>query len=195
MKVVTGRIEKIDRAETLRYLGYGRKDKPTEEISALLDECEELIIKAQNLQAVYDIYGISLGQPLDLGFARVESRDLEKNLAGCKKIVLFAATAGMGVDRLIAKYGRLSSARAAVLQAMGAALAEEWCDKLHSSLISEYGANKSRFSCGFGDLPLTLQRDVFAALNVTKNIGVTLSDNCFMTPTKSVTAIIGIKQQ
>lgn len=193
MKILTGEIEKINRAETLRYLGYSRKDLPTEEISLLLDECESLILQAQTLKAVYGIYGISLGQPLNLGFASVHSYDLEKNLSGCNKIVLFAATAGIGVDRLIAKYARLSPARAAVLQAMGAALIEDFCDKIHSDFTREYGANKSRFSCGFGDLPLTLQRDIFAALEVNKNLGITLSDNCFMTPTKSVTAIIGIK--
>jgi cobalamin-dependent methionine synthase I len=76
---------------------------------------------------------------------------------------------------------------------MGAALIEQWCDIIHKDFKEQYGANKNRFSCGYGDLPLELQRDIFAALNVTKNIGVTLSDNCFMTPTKSVTAIIGIK--
>ncbi|MGN0818405.1 MAG: vitamin B12 dependent-methionine synthase activation domain-containing protein [Candidatus Coproplasma sp.] len=195
MKILTGKLKSIDRGETLRYLGYRRQDTPAEEISALLSECESLALAAQDLKAVYGIYDISLGQPLDLGFTRVKSYDLEKNLAGCNKIVMFAATAGIGIDRLIARYSVLSPARAAVLQAMGAALVEGWCDELHASFISEYGANKSRFSCGFGDLPLTLQRDIFAALCVTKNIGITLSDNCFMTPTKSVTAIIGIKEQ
>lgn len=195
MKILTGRINKIDRRETLYYLGYKRQDIPTDEVDALLDECEELVLQAQNLKAVYDIYDISPGQPLDLGFTKVTSYDLEKNLTGCKKIVLFAATVGAETDRLIIKYGRLSPSRAAILQAMGAALAEAWCDELHERFIVEYGANKSRFSCGFGDLPLSLQRDVFSALNVTKNIGVTLSENYFMTPTKSVTAIIGIKEQ
>lgn len=195
MKILTDKATSIDRSETLRYLGYKRQDMPTEGISSLLDECENLILDVQDLKAVYGIYGISLGQPLDLGFAEVNSLDLEKNLSDCNRIILFVATAGIGVDRLIAKYSRLSPVRAAVLQAMGAALVESWCDKLHASFTSEYGANKSRFSCGYGDLPLTLQRDIFAALDVTKCLGITLSDNCFMTPSKSVTAIIGIKEQ
>jgi cobalamin-dependent methionine synthase I len=76
---------------------------------------------------------------------------------------------------------------------MGAALIEQWCDIIHKDFQDKLGANTFRFSCGYGDLPLTLQRDIFAALNVNKNIGVSLSDNCFMTPSKSVTAIIGIK--
>jgi cobalamin-dependent methionine synthase I len=106
---------------------------------------------------------------------------------------LFAATAGSGIDRLILKYNKLSPARAVVIQAMGAALVEQWCDEICDTFTQKLGANKNRFSCGYGDLPLTLQREIFPALNVTKNLGITLSDNCFMTPSKSVTAIVGIK--
>jgi hypothetical protein len=199
--ILTGKIEQVDRKETLRYLGYYNHPTPErqsegdmlEELKTLFDECEDNIIKAQSLKACYDIYDIVWGQSLNLGFAKVESQALARNLEGCKKIVLFAATAGVGIDRLILKYEKLSPARAVVYQAMGAALIEQWCDKIHLGFQTDLGANKSRFSCGYGDLPLTLQRDIFAALNVTKNIGITLSDNCFMTPTKSVTAIVGIK--
>jgi hypothetical protein len=199
--ILTGKIDGVDRKETLRYLGYYNHPSPerTEEgallneMKGLFDECESNILSAQNLTACYDIYDIVLGQPLNLGFATVNSLALERNLQGCKKIVLFAATAGVGVDRLIVKYNKLSPARAVVYQAMGAALIEQWCDIIHGNFQKNLGANKSRFSCGYGDLPLTLQRDIFTALNVTKNLGITLSDNCFMTPTKSVTAIIGIK--
>jgi cobalamin-dependent methionine synthase I len=157
-----------------------------------LDECEKQVLEVQKLTACYDTYGIVWGECLDLGFAKVTSKALSKNLEGCDKIILFAATAGAGIDRLIAKYNRLSPARAIIIQAMGAAIIEQWCDIICKQFQAEFGANKSRFSCGYGDLPLTLQRDIFAALNVTKNLGITLSDNCFMTPTKSVTAIVGV---
>lgn len=194
IRFIGSRLNAVNRKETLRYLGYRKNVADTGAVEGVLDECEQLVLSVQDLKAVYDIFDISWGQSLDLGFARVNSRALELNLQGCNRIVLFAATAGAGIDRLIAKYNRLSPAKAVVIQAMGAALVEEWCDTLHDGFIRDYGANKSRFSCGFGDLPLTLQRDIFVALNVTKNLGVTLSDDCFMTPTKSVTAIIGIRQ-
>lgn len=96
------------------------------------------------------------------------------------------------IARLIAKYNRLSAARAAALQALGAAAAEQWCDKVNARIVLEYGAARPRFSCGYGDLPLKLQREIFPALQVTKNIGVTLTDGDLMIPEKSVTAIVGI---
>lgn len=193
MNVLTGNLKAIDRREALRYLGYSRSVEDMSGVEGVIDECEREVLAVQNLKAVYSLYDISRGDGLDLGFAKTDSRDLEKYLSGCNKIALFAATAGAGIDRLIAKYNRISPARAAVTQALGAALVEEWCNTVHAQLTAQYGAITARFSCGYGDLPLTLQRDIFAALDVTKKIGVTLSDDCFMTPTKSVTAIVGIK--
>lgn len=204
IRVESGKIDKIDRKETLRYLGYFSQTVNFDGFEDVADECESEILKAQNLKACFDIYGIVRGQPrkigeetaqeeLDLGFAKVYSRSLSLHLQGCDSLVLFAATAGIGIDRIIAKYNRISPARAVICQAMGAAAVEQWCDMLCKKFRGQFGAKKSRFSCGYGDLPLTLQRDIFAALNVTKNLGITLSDNCFMTPTKSVTAIVGIQ--
>ncbi len=185
----TGRI---DRKEALRYLGfYGVKD--VGDIQPLLDECEKILLPELSPKAVYGIYGITRGETLGLGFAQTNSRALEKNLQGCNKIALFAATVGVGVDRLIAKYERISPARAAILQAMGSAAIECWCDDVNLKITQKFGSTAPRFSCGYGDLPIEMQREIFSALSVTKRIGVTLSDNFFMTPVKSVTAIVGIK--
>lgn len=194
--LISGRADAVDRREALRYLGLTRANGLTTEdgLSELLDDCERQILAAQDLKAVYGVFPIGFRENgLDLGFSAVDSKALAKNLEGCDKIVLFAATAGAGIDRLILKYSKTSPARAAVFQAMGAALAESWCDEICRRLSEKFNLNKSRFSCGFGDLPLTLQRDIFAALSVTKRLGVTLSEDCFMTPTKSVTAIVGIR--
>ena len=194
IKTVRGKLEKLNVSETLRYLGYSKAVAPEEQVESLVSACADEVIKAQDLRACYCVFNFSAqGEKLDLGFAKVQSHSLAINLEGCKKIVLFACTAGAGIDRLIAKYSRISPAKAAVIQAAGAALVEDWCEELCALFKREYGDTKPRFSCGYGDLPLTLQRDIFAALSVTKQIGVTLSDDCFMTPTKSVTAIVGIR--
>lgn len=194
MTILTHRLQKTDRREVLRYLGYTCPSADISGLTPLLEECEAHVLAVQDLKAVYSLFDIERGEDgLDLGFAKTHSRDLERYLSGCSRLALFAATAGLGIDRLIARYNRLSPARAAVTQALGAALVEEWCNIVHSRLTAQYGALTARFSCGYGDLPLTLQRDIFAALDVTRKIGITLSADCFMTPSKSVTAIVGIK--
>ncbi len=148
-------------------------------------------------RAVWREFPLDRGEDgtLDLGFARVTSQALAKNLEECDRIVLFAATVGPAVDRLILKYERLSPARAALLQAMGGSAAEHWCEDVDARIRALYGATRPRFSCGYGDLPLTLQYDIFRALDATRLLGLTLTDGGLMSPTKSVTAIIGIKRK
>ena len=136
------------------------------------------------------------GGEVDLGFVRLESRDLAKNLCGCERAVIFAATVGIGMDRLIGKYSRLSPARAVVLQAIGSERVESLCDAFEDYLRERMGGEvklRPRYSPGYGDLPLSFQRDVFALLDCPKNIGVSLGESLLMTPEKSVTAIVGIK--
>ena len=192
--LLSTKLNSIDRGETQYYLGYTKGSTPTEEVTALFDECEKLILQAQDLKAVYDVYDFSAdGDELDLGFAKIHSHSLGLNLKGCSRVALFAATAGAGVDRLIVKYSKISPSKAAVLQAMGAALIESWCDEICAKLKEKYNTNTSRFSCGFGDCDISLQRKIFDALSVTKRLGITLSQDYFMTPTKSVTAMVGIK--
>ena len=129
---------------------------------------------------------------LDLGFARTNSRDLAKNLDGCEHAVVFCATVGHGIDRLIRKYSVVSPAKAVVLQGLGAERIEALCDLFCAELEANGSTTRPRFSPGYGDLSLELQRDIFRLLDCQRQIGVTLGDSLLMSPSKSVTAIIGV---
>ena len=185
----------VDRREVLRYAGVRES---TEEVDLMLDECIKEAEKVLSYKACYRIYDIKTGDgELDLGFVRVNSRSLIKALDGCKRIIVFCATVGVGIDRLIAKNNTFSPAKAVMLQALGSERVEALCDSFCTEIASELEENGGictrRFSPGYGDLPLDIQREIFSSLECTKRIGVSLGDNLFMTPTKSVTAIIGIK--
>ncbi len=130
---------------------------------------------------------------LDLGFSVVRSKDLAGNLEGCGRVILFAATAGFAIDRKILSSGRISPSKALMFQAIGSAQAEVLCGRFCADMEKEYGRLRPRFSPGYGDLPLELQRDIFRALGPEKRIGVTLNESLLMTPSKSVTAIAGIE--
>ena len=130
-------------------------------------------------------------ETLNLGFAQVNSADLAKNLDGCDGILLFAATVGVELDRLIMKYCKISPVKALIFQAIGTERIEKLCDQFCKDMAKEENI-KPRFSPGYGDLPLDLQKELFAALECGKNIGLTLNDSMLMSPTKSVTAIVGI---
>ena len=113
--------------------------------------------------------------------------------AGCREAVLFAATVGVGLDRLIARYGAVAPSRAVMLQAIGAERIEALCDVFCNTLaVEENRALRPRFSPGYGDLPLDTQREIFRVLDCQRKIGLTLNDSLLMSPTKSVTAIVGL---
>ena len=175
-----------DEREILRYAGV---KQPTPEVEALMQECLALTDGRLRGRVCWAEYDISVCDGvLNLGFAKVVSHSLMRNLDGCQSIVLFAATIGLEMDRLIARQTRLSPARAHMLEAIGTERIESLCDLF----CAEIENARPRFSPGYGDVPLSLQREIFAALDCPKHIGVSLNESLLMTPRKSVTAIVGI---
>ncbi len=179
----------VNAREALRYAGV-KESSP--KMNELLQECVQLCQKILTPRVCYRFYPITREDGLDLGFAHTDSSALRRNLAGCDEIVLFAATIGLEMDRMIARYAHLSPSKSVMLQAIGAERIESLCDAFENELIRQGHEVGQRFSPGYGDLPLDLQRDIFAALDCPKHIGVSLNESLLMSPSKSVSAIIGL---
>lgn len=126
--------------------------------------------------------------------AAFPSKKLTERLTGCQRAVVFAATVGLELDRLMARYGRLAPARGLMLQSLGTERIEALCNRFEAEMAECYAAEgiRPRYSPGYGDLPLESQKEIFAMLECPKRIGLYLSGSFQMTPSKSVTAIIGI---
>ena len=187
----------VNEAEILRYAGA---DRNCEELRPLLLDCLDEIGDRLTYKVCYSQFDIAFhGNEIDFGFARVSSKDLAKNLSGCKSIIVFAATVGIEIDRLIARYSSRSPARALMVQAIGneriEALCNVFCKEMAKEREAEQELVRPRFSAGYGDLPLELQRHIFAVLDCPRKIGVTLNQSLLMSPSKSVTAIIGISHK
>lgn len=180
--------------EALRYAGC---KAPTDELSALLNECmAETEDKLTYRVCWRELPFKADGELCDFGAFRVNSRGLAQNLAGCEQVIVFAATVGVGIDRLISRYGRLSPAKALMLQALGAERIEALCDAFCASIENELcSGTRPRFSPGYGDLPLSCQKEIFAVLDCERKIGLTLNESLLMSPSKSVTAFMGLCQR
>ena len=181
--------------EILRYLGHRGQEVP-ENLMILIRGCEQELEDVGAPRAFWREYPLQIrDHVLDLGCFQTESRNLERNLKDCERVLLLGATLGSGVDRLLKRYGRLEMSRAVVLQAASAAMLETFCDEQNETLKQEYLKKgwylRPRFSPGYGDLKLECQGPLVAALELSKRIGVTLTDSLLMAPSKSVTAIIG----
>ena len=169
----------VDRREILRYAGV-RGDAP--EIEILLEECLAEAMDKLTYKVCYGEFPVSF-------FDSVGSKGLKNHLEGCNKAVIFAATVGIGIDRLIARYASVSPTKSLLFGAIGAERIEALCEIFNK----EYGG--SRFSPGYGDLPLEFQKEIFRALDCPRKIGLSLNESMLMSPSKSVTAIIGAKNE
>ena len=184
--------------EVIRYLGYRALHQPDEKISSLIDSCILEMQKVLRPNLVYDEFHLKVeGNLCRAGEAEIVSEKLAKNLAGANRVIMFGATIGSEVDKLIRTTTVTDPAKAVIFQACGAMFVEEFVNDFNRRIESEMAAEgKScckRFSPGYGDLSLESQKLFFRILNCSK-IGLTLMDTLIMAPEKSVTAFIGIKE-
>lgn len=181
----------VSEKEILRYAGCRSADHA---VSELMHSCLDEIKSLLNCRVCWcELPVLINGDQCCFELFELRSKKLAANLAPCSRVVLFAATIGIGIDRVIAKYNLASPSKAVMLQAIGAERIEALCDSFCHDIAKEYKSiTMPRFSPGYGDLPLETQLDIFALLDCPKRIGVSLNSSLLMAPSKSVTAFVGL---
>lgn len=189
--------------EAARYMGvdngYWKKEHSTLEIRELLRRAINDVRVASSPRAVWDVFPLSLEtKRCTLSFADVAitSNDLMR-FATChgasERIVLFASTLGSSVDAVIRRAQTADRAVALALQATGAAMIEAFVDELCLDICRTLviPPTTRRYSPGYGDVPLDVERIFFRLLDTSK-IALSLMDTLVMTPEKSVTAFLAV---
>jgi len=167
--------------EILRYAGC--KDA-SDDVIELMHSCIDEVRPCLSYKVCYCELSVKVEEDVcDFGDFSIISSDLAKCLVRSNRVVIFGATVGSALDRFIGKYGRISPSRALMLQAIGAERIEALCDCFCKDLNCSV-----RFSPGYGDLSLQVQKKIFNILNCEKHIGLTLNGSLVMSPSKSVTA-------
>ncbi len=187
------RLESIDRAATLQYLSYHGSFLP-DEIREDLDRCETLMLRTARPRLVWRMFKILPQCLLEGTDYRPGGEDIRAFLSDCDSVVILAATLGAEAESLIRRAAGRSMADAVILDAAGSAAIEAVCDNFCADLAAELAPRflTDRFSPGYGDMPLSDQRAIFRLLDVSRRIGVSLSESDLMIPQKSVTALIGV---
>ena len=188
VKVKTYTHTEADIKAIMRYAQCVSADAQVENlVRVCLQECEFSYKICYREFSIKECNGV-----LDLSFCNTNSKALKKLLSNSKRVLVFAATIGFDIDRRITKYSKIDPAKALIFQAIGTERVESLCDAFEEDIRHEKGYDlTSRFSPGYADLPLEIQKDLFRALDCYKHIGVTLNDSLLMSPSKTVTAIIG----
>lgn len=130
---------------------------------------------------------------------QLRGRDIEEHLIKSDKVILMAVTLGVEVDRKLAYYTRTHLSKAVILDACGTVLVEEICDQLEKEIGEIYkkvGMHAtSRYSPGYGDFSLAIQKDLLMVLEAYKKIGLSATEESILLPRKSVTAVIGLQKE
>lgn len=180
--------------QAYRFMGCPENHN-NEELDSLYEECRSLVSKDAFFKAVWrKSKVVFLGDDtLEFDFGRITSKSLCKNMENCKEAYVFAATAGIGIDRLMLRYKAINPSKAIVVSAVGSSAVECWCDMINEK-ITEGKKSKPRFSPGYGGVELKHQKEIIDFLDAERKLGITLNESFFMTPVKSVTAFIGIEE-
>ena len=132
------------------------------------------------------------GEILLEGFS-VTSQSLSRYFGSSRETFMFMITLGSELDRLIMKKRALSLADGFVYDAVASAIIEAACDALEKKICCGVSV-KNRFSPGYADCPLSVQYDFARLLSADKHIGIKLLRSALMTPMKSVSAFIAIRE-
>ena len=186
---------KLDVMEPLRCLGVRGAPDPAlyGELSAVADRLTRQV-PPRWLWRAFPVEWTAEGAALAGSGVVLTGGMAGRMLADCSQAVLLACTLGAGFEAMLRAEQARSMARAAMLDVCGSAWVEAGCDRAEEEISARYPGLylTDRFSPGYGDLPLELQRDLCALLDAQRRLGVQVTDSLLMNPTKSVTAVIGL---
>lgn len=117
-------------------------------------------------------------------------------LEHANKVFLFACTLGANADRKLAELQATKPLDALLYSACANTCIESAAEQLQdiaAQTAREQGLfARMRFSPGYGDLPISIQEEFLGAINAQIMLGISTTPSHFMTPSKSISAVIGL---
>ena len=177
--------------EILRYLGVKDCDEKTyEKIKEMIGVSEGVL--PEKTYACFDAEITENGVKLSGTDITLLGNLAKKHFSSCKKIIVVLATLGLKSEVLLKRFFAINASKAVILDAVFTDKLEKYLDDVESKLREEYGEITSRISCGYGDLPIFLQKDLFKIIDG-ERLGVKLNECFMLIPNKSVIALVGVK--
>lgn len=195
---------KVNKSEALRYLGYSGQtidESLTGRIDELIAECERLSAPSY----VFRTFPVRVEEAVPGGPRIIrlvgstivlEGNDIIEHVGAASECAVMACTLGLANEAAMARMKAKSPLDAAVFSAAGSSLVESVADVCEAAIVADAAARglhaNWRYSPGYGDLPLTCQKSIVAALSADKQLGISVTDTDLLVPSKSITALIGL---
>jgi hypothetical protein len=188
----------IDPTEVLRFQGYKRDgEPPTAEIRGILDDALALGRGLMAPRAVVRWAAVNrhAADELHADELTVSIPGLARRWGTIEYVGAAVCTIGDALEcRVSELWDRRELPLAAMLDSVGSGAVESLAEYVNDVLCQEgvpAGVRvTNRVSPGYGDWDVTEQRRVFAFVPGAR-VGVHLNEACFMTPTKSITLLVG----
>lgn len=182
----------IDKRELLSYLGYRGQEISQEldiKINYAIDLCKSLV-KPMSVVKRFKVNRET--KQVEGTTLTLQGEDIWKHIEGCSEIYMLCGTIGFGPEREINKLMVSDRTLAIILDSAATCAIESTLDDLEKTLD---GNLTTRYSCGYGDFDIKHQKEICAVLDTFRKIGVFVNASYMLSPQKSVTAIIGIKDE
>ena len=197
-------IRSVERSEVLRYLGYSGQPL-TPELDARIDGVVARclgVARPRGTHRTFEVAGRRVeadGTPVtDLAGTALALRghSMEEHMAGAVAVGVMAVTVGMPLERELQRLALVDPLEQLIFDAAATTVVERAADACEASIVAEAAARglytNFRFSPGYGDMPMDTQPVLLATLDAQRRLGISLSPTYYMTPTKSVTAVVGL---
>ena len=208
--------QQINKKQWLDRLGV--KGDADMQLLQQMEAAERKLLGAARPQGVYRVLRLKGGADPESKSSIIElpGSAIKKHLEECNGMIVMAVTLGAGIDRLIRTAQIRDMAEAVLMDSGASVLAEQCAGILEEMIRTENGANAQersgpaaaceaalvqgkrqqvyftgRYSPGYGDFPIEMQKTLLQTVDGPKNIGLTANESSILIPRKSITAIIG----
>lgn len=145
---------RVDREEALAFLGHRGQELGDlrERLERAACLCEKELVPR----------GVYREMDASEALALLPGRDIARHVEGCARVVLLAVTLGTQSEMLLRRERTLSATgRPGLVDACASSLVEQAANVLNGHIVEEAAARglaaTTRFSPGYGDLPLSCQ--------------------------------------
>ncbi len=198
--MIPARLSGLDHQKILRqitHFGSAGEASMEPQAKARLEEqllrCAEEVLQIAAPRVVYRILPYAGLAPILAG------NDIRRLMDGCGEAVLMALTLGLELEHRLMREEVSDMGNAYLLDLCASQAVEDTADQfeknLREQLLQEGKYLTNRYSPGYGDFPLTVQKTLMELLNASRAIGLTLTKTNLMVPRKSITALMGISDR
>lgn len=179
---------RVDREEALAFLGHRGQELGDlrERLERAACLCEKELVPR----------GVYREMDASEALALLPGLDIARHVGGCTRVVLLAVTLGTQSEMLLRRERALSATDGLLVDACASSLVEQAANVLNGHIVEEAAARglaaTTRFSPGYGDLPLSCQPAFLVASGADRALGICATAAHLLVPAKSITAVIGL---